>query len=71
MIVGANAICIAGALFGNFDVMHSMVVNQIGGLLSVGNGLLPLRLAARLQAEKEHLAEFLADHSDRRLEIGA
>jgi Cu2+-exporting ATPase len=67
MIVGANAICIAGALFGNFGVMHSMVFNQIGGLAAVANGLLPLRKASRLQAEQERLAQFLASHSDQHL----
>ena len=64
MIVAANAICIAGAIFGNFGVMHSMVFNQIGGLLAVGNGLLPLRKAIALQKEKDALAEFLAAHSE-------
>jgi len=63
MIVGANLVCVAGALFGNFGVMHSMVFNQIGGLLAVGNGLLPLRKAAQLQREKDRLAEFLAAHA--------
>jgi P-type E1-E2 ATPase len=67
MIVGANAICIAGALFGNFGVMHSMVFNQIGGLLAVGNGLLPLRKAADLQREKDELATFIAAHSEQSL----
>ena len=71
MIVGANAICIAGALFGNFGVMHSMVFNQIGGLLAVGNGLLPLRRAARLQIEKDEVAQFIAEHSSRELETAA
>jgi heavy metal translocating P-type ATPase len=71
MIVGANAICIAGALFGNFGVMHSMVFNQIGGLLAVGNGLLPLRKAARLQLDKDELAQFIAEHSPRNLELAA
>jgi Cu2+-exporting ATPase len=63
MIVGANLVCVAGALFGGFGVMHSMVFNQIGGLLAVGNGLLPLRKAAQLQREKDQLAEFLAAHA--------
>jgi len=40
-----------------------MVFNQIGGLLAVGNGLLPLRKAAQLQREKDQLAEFLAAHA--------
>ncbi len=63
MIVGANLICVAGALFGGFGVMHSMILNQVGGLLAVGNGLLPLRKAAKLQHEKDQLAEFLAAHA--------
>lgn len=64
MIVGANAICVAGAIFGNFGVMHSMVFNQIGGMLAVSNGLLPLRKASALQREKDALAEFLASHAE-------
>jgi len=64
-------VCIVGALFGNFGVMHSMVFNQIGGLLAVGNGLLPLRKAARLQHDKDELAEFIAQHSRRHLDIAA
>lgn len=63
MIVGANLVCVAGALFGGFGVMHSMILNQIGGLLAVGNGLLPLRKAAKLQRERDQLAEFLAAHA--------
>lgn len=63
MIVGANLICVAGALFGGFGVMHSMILNQVGGLLAVGNGLLPLRKAAKLLHEKDQLAEFLAAHA--------
>jgi len=70
MIVGANAICIAGAIFGNFGVMHSMVFNQIGGLAAVANGLLPLRKAARLQRQKDELAHFISTHSERSLSAG-
>jgi heavy metal translocating P-type ATPase len=64
MIVGTNAICIAGAIFGNFGVMHSMIFNQIGGLAAVGNGLLPLRKSALIQREKDDLAKFIASHSE-------
>ncbi len=71
MIVGANAICIVGAMFGNFGVMHSMVFNQIGGLLAVGNGLLPLRKAARLQRDKDELAQFIAEHGPRGVDLVA
>ena len=53
VIIIPNVICIAGAFLAGFGVMHSMVFNQIGGLLALGNGLRPLRKAARLRAAKE------------------
>jgi heavy metal translocating P-type ATPase len=56
LIIVPNAICIAGAFFLGFGVMHSMVFNQLGGLLALGNGLLPLRKVAVAQAEKDRLA---------------
>jgi heavy metal translocating P-type ATPase len=63
LILVPNLICIGGAFFGGFGVMHSMVFNQIGGLLAVGNGLLPLRKVAEAREEKDKLAEYLAAHS--------
>ncbi len=51
LILGPNLICIGGAFFGGFGVMHSMVFNQIGGLLALGNGLLPLRQVAKARAK--------------------
>lgn len=54
LIVVPNMLCIAGAFFAGFGVMHSMVFNQIGGMLAIANGLLPLRKAGRLRAEKDH-----------------
>ncbi|ACK51762.1 heavy metal translocating P-type ATPase [Methylocella silvestris BL2] len=62
LILVPNLICIGGALFGGFGVMHSMVFNQVGGLLALGNGLLPLRKVAQDRAEKERLAASLANH---------
>jgi heavy metal translocating P-type ATPase len=56
LIVGPNLVCIAGAFFLGFGVMHSMVFNQLGGLLALGNGLMPLRKVAAAQAEKDRLA---------------
>lgn len=55
LIIVPNVICIAGAFLGGFGVMHSMIFNQFGGLLAVANGLLPLRQARKLRAEKEKL----------------
>jgi heavy metal translocating P-type ATPase len=53
LILVPNLICIAGAFFAGFGVLHSMVFNQIGGMLALGNGLLPLRKAAKLRAAQE------------------
>lgn len=53
LILVPNLLCVAGAFFAGFGVMHSMVFNQIGGMLAVGNGLLPLRKASRVRATKE------------------
>jgi Cu2+-exporting ATPase len=56
LILIPNLLCIAGAFVARFGVMHSMVFNQIGGMLALGNGLLPLRKAASIRAAKEHRA---------------
>ncbi|MET0413646.1 MAG: heavy metal translocating P-type ATPase [Polyangiaceae bacterium] len=53
LILIPNIFCIAGAFVAGFGVMHSMVFNQIGGMLALGNGLLPLRKAAALRKAKE------------------
>jgi len=56
LIVVPNLVCIAGAFVAGFGVMHSMIFNQIGGMLALGNGLLPLRKAAEVRAAKERRA---------------
>jgi len=56
LILIPNLVCIAGAFVAGFGVMHSMVFNQIGGVLALGNGLLPLRKAAAVRAEKDRRA---------------
>jgi heavy metal translocating P-type ATPase len=61
LILVPNLLCIGGAFVAGFGVVHSMVFNQIGGMLAVANGLLPLRKAARLRAAKERQA--LAERS--------
>jgi Cu2+-exporting ATPase len=62
LIVIPNLFCIAGAFLAGFGVMHSMVFNQIGGMLAVGNGLLPLRKVKQLRQENERRA---LSHADR------
>ncbi|MEZ0296046.1 MAG: heavy metal translocating P-type ATPase [Candidatus Methylacidiphilales bacterium] len=65
IIIVPNAICIAGAFFAGFGVMHSMVFNQIGSIFALANGLLPLRRVAEAQAEMERQArEIIAKRSD-------
>lgn len=63
MIVGPNVICVAGAFLAGFGVMHSMLFNQIGGMLALANGLRPLRKAAQVRAEKERRAKTLPANS--------
>jgi cation transport ATPase len=53
LLVVPNLLRTAGAFLAGFGVMHSMVFNQIGGMLAIGNGLRPLRKAQRLRSEKE------------------
>ena len=50
---------ITGAFLAGFGVMHSMVFNQIGAVVALANGLLPLRKVAHAQAEKDRAAELL------------
>jgi P-type E1-E2 ATPase len=56
LIVVPNLLCIGGAFFAGFGVLHSMIFNQVGGLAALGNGLLPLRKAAALRAAKDRRA---------------
>jgi len=53
LIIVPNVLCVAGAFFAGFGVMHSMVFNQIGAVVALANGLLPLRKVAEAQAEKD------------------
>jgi Cu2+-exporting ATPase len=56
LILLPNLFCIGGAFVAGFGVMHSMIFNQIGGMLALGNGLLPLRKAAAVRDAKERRA---------------
>ena len=47
MILWPNGVCIAGAFILGFGMMHSMLFNNVSALFALGNGLLPLRAAAR------------------------
>ncbi len=56
LIVVPSLLCIGGAFFAGFGVLHSMIFSQAGSLASLGNGLLPLRKAAALRAAKHRRA---------------
>jgi Cu2+-exporting ATPase len=60
LILVPNILCIGGAFFAGFGVMHSMIFNQVGAIFAVGNGLLPLREVAKAQAEQDRIAEYLS-----------
>ncbi len=49
LILAPNVVCVAGAFFGVFGVMHSMIFNQFGGMLALGNGLTPLRQVSKIR----------------------
>jgi heavy metal translocating P-type ATPase len=53
MILWPNGFCAAGAFFLGFGIMHSMLFNNVSALFALGNGLLPMRKMAALQAERE------------------
>jgi len=60
MILWPNGVCVAGAFFLGFGIMHSMIFNNVSGLVALGNGLLPMRKVAQLQAEREVEQELVA-----------
>lgn len=53
MILWPNGFCVAGAFFLGFGIMHSMIFNNVSALFALGNGLLPLRKVAELQAQRD------------------
>jgi Cu2+-exporting ATPase len=53
MILWPNGFCAAGAFFLGFGIMHSMIFNNVSALFALGNGMLPMRKVAELQAQRE------------------
>lgn len=59
LILLPNGFCIAGVFLFGFNIWHSVVFNNASAILALLNGLLPLRKAAKLHAERQntrHLA---------------
>ncbi len=63
IIIMPNAACVLGAFLAGFGVMHSMIFNQVGAVVALLNGLLPLQKVAEAQAAKDRTAALLALHS--------
>ena len=53
LILMPNGFCIAGVFLFGFNIWHSVVFNNASAILALLNGLLPLRKAARLHAERQ------------------
>src|SRR5260370_41975179 len=63
MILAPNIACVAGVFTLGFGIGMSVVTNNIAALAALGNGLLPMRKVAQLEAERRHLLERGLRHS--------
>ena len=57
MILAPNIACIVGVFTLGFGIMASVVTNNVAALAALGNGILPLRKVAQLEAERRHRLE--------------
>ena len=57
LILAPNIACIAGVFTLGFGIMASVVTNNVAALAALGNGMLPLRKIAQIEAEKRHQLE--------------
>ena len=70
MILAPNIACVAGVFTMGFGIMASVLTNNIAALAALGNGVLPSRKVAQLEAERRHRLEIsravAAGHGPRR-----
>jgi Cu2+-exporting ATPase len=57
MILVPNIACIAGVFTLGFGIMASVLTNNVAALAALGNGMLPLRKVAQIEAERRHRLE--------------
>jgi heavy metal translocating P-type ATPase len=57
LILAPNIACIVGVFTMGFGIMASVVTNNVAALAALGNGMLPLRKIAQIEAEKRHQQE--------------
>jgi Cu2+-exporting ATPase len=61
LILVPNGFCIAGVFLFGFNIWHSVFFNNASAILALLNGLLPLRKAARLNAEQQKRRQMLVE----------
>ena len=63
MILAPNIACIAGVFTMGFGIMASVVTNNVAALAALGNGVLPLRKVAQIEAERRQRLEMTQAHA--------
>jgi len=63
MILAPNIACIVGVFTMGFGIMASVVTNNVAALAALGNGVLPLRKVAQIEAERRHRLEMTQAHA--------
>jgi heavy metal translocating P-type ATPase len=66
LILAPNIACIAGVFTLGFGIMASVVTNNVAALAALGNGMLPLRQIAQIEAERRHKRELRPLHAPER-----
>ena len=71
MILAPNIACIVGVFTMGFGIMASVVTNNVAALAALGNGVLPLRKVAQIEAERRHRLEMTHAHAMERNPVHA
>jgi Cu2+-exporting ATPase len=66
LILAPNIACIVGVFTLGFGIMASVVTNNVAALAALGNGMLPLRQIAQIEAERRHKRELRPSHAPER-----
>ena len=66
LILAPNIACIAGVFTMGFGIMASVVTNNVAALAALGNGMLPLRKIAQIEAERRHKRGLRQPHAPER-----
>ena len=66
LILAPNILCIVGVFTMGFGIMMSVVTNNVAALGALGNGMLPLRKVAQIEAERRHNRGLRQPHAPER-----